>query len=137
MNLVLAKLAAEEKNEKNDLWIANQCARVPALLLPPARDATPVWAPSNGRIVDVMADEKERKRRVVWSERETQIFSERRAATTAPQQQRHNHGATTTAPPPRRAAQVHAVPEELPQDLKLSRAQVGARLRLVLLPTQA
>tara|TARA_B100000513_G_scaffold81638_1_gene33481 strand:+ start:706 stop:3321 length:2616 start_codon:yes stop_codon:yes gene_type:complete len=77
MNAVLAQLAADEKRAKSDLWIANQCAMVPPREPEPMRSLRPPFRSRNCFIEDVMAAERERKRRNVWSDREETIFFEK------------------------------------------------------------
>ena len=47
------------------------------MLLEPQRRHLPVYQPRNGLIEDVLAEERERKRRNVWSEAEETLFAEK------------------------------------------------------------
>ncbi|EOD28137.1 hypothetical protein EMIHUDRAFT_468737 [Emiliania huxleyi CCMP1516] len=75
MNAVLAQLAEQEKKERNDDWCRANCAVPTPMLLEPLLSATPTFIPRNGVIPDVMADERERKKRMVWSEEEEALFT--------------------------------------------------------------
>ncbi|KAL3933957.1 MAG: hypothetical protein SGPRY_000052 [Prymnesium sp.] len=74
MNAVLAQLAAEEKREKSDLWIATQCARDTPMILEPMRSLLVRFETRNGFVEDAVGEERERKKRCVWTEREKKIF---------------------------------------------------------------
>ncbi|KAL1528092.1 hypothetical protein AB1Y20_009457 [Prymnesium parvum] len=74
MNAVLAQLAAEEKRERSDLWIANQCAKDTPMILEPTRSLLVSFETRNGLIEDVVGEEKERRKRCVWTEHEKKTF---------------------------------------------------------------
>ena len=72
--MVIAQLEEQEKREKRLLCDG---AKLPPMILEPLRSLTPRWNPSNGYIADPQAEEKERKRRTNWGDREKAIFFER------------------------------------------------------------
>ena len=74
MNAVIAQLAAEEKRERSDTWIATQCARDTPMILEPTKALMVRFECRNGLIEDPIAEEKERKRKSVWTDREKKIF---------------------------------------------------------------
>ena len=77
MNAVLAQLAAEEKRERSDLWIANQCAKDTPMILEPTRSLLARFETRSCLIEDANADEKERKKRCVWTDAEKKIFADK------------------------------------------------------------
>ena len=72
--MVIAQLEEQEKREKRLLCDG---AKLPPMILEPLRSLTPSWNPSNGFIADPQAEEKERKRKTNWNDREKAIFFER------------------------------------------------------------
>eukprot|EP00966_Prymnesium_polylepis_P236788 5476401-Prymnesium_polylepis.1 len=60
MNAVIAALAAEEKREKSDLWIANQCAKDTPMILEPTRSLMVRFETRNGLIEDPKGEETRR-----------------------------------------------------------------------------
>jgi len=74
MNAVLAQLAEQEKRERNDDWCRANCAVPTPMLLEPMLSAIPKFIPRNGVITDVMGEERERKKLLVWTEDEEAIF---------------------------------------------------------------
>ena len=77
MMAVIAQLAAAEKREKSDEWIARQCARPTPMILEPLRLVLPRYEKRCMHVEDPLGEERERKRMCVWTAAERKVFAEK------------------------------------------------------------